>query len=127
MTGARPATPAVLEVQVFGTRKNAETRKALRFFSERRIRVHFVDVDERPPALGELRRFFERFGVERMIDRTGRRFAELGLAHARYSDDWWLRRSLDEPHLLQFPLVRAAGKLSVGHDEATWRSWLPQA
>jgi arsenate reductase len=46
-----------MEVQVFGVKKNAETRKALRFFSERRIRTHFVDFMERAASAQELRRF----------------------------------------------------------------------
>ena len=46
-----------IQVQVFGIRKSADTRKALRFFSERRVKTHFVDVMERAPAPGELRRF----------------------------------------------------------------------
>ncbi|MDT7813938.1 MAG: hypothetical protein QOJ42_3854, partial [Acidobacteriaceae bacterium] len=44
----------VLEVQIFGIRKSADTRKALRFFSERRIKTHFVDLMEKPASLGEL-------------------------------------------------------------------------
>ncbi len=36
-----------MEVQVFGIKKSAETRKALRFFAERRIKTHFVDLNER--------------------------------------------------------------------------------
>ena len=54
-----------MEVQVFGVRKSADTRKALRFFAERRIKTHFVDLVERPASLGELRRFVEKFGVGR--------------------------------------------------------------
>ena len=69
-----------MEVQVFGTRKNADTRKALRFFAERRIRTHFVDLAERAASLGELRRFAQKFGVTALIDRDSRRFVELGLA-----------------------------------------------
>ena len=53
-----------MEVQVFGVKKNPDTRKALRFFAERRIRTHFVDFAERAPSLGELRRFTQRFGLE---------------------------------------------------------------
>ena len=36
-----------MEVQIFGTRKSADTRRALRFFAERRIKTHFVDLQER--------------------------------------------------------------------------------
>ena len=51
-----------MEVQVFGTKSCNETRKALRFFKERRIRTHFVDLKERPASAGELKRFGQKFG-----------------------------------------------------------------
>jgi arsenate reductase len=79
-----------VEVQVFGVKKNADTRKALRFFAERRVKTHFVDLTERAASLGELKRFAQKFGVTSLIDRDSKRYAELGLAHARYSDDRWL-------------------------------------
>jgi arsenate reductase-like glutaredoxin family protein len=113
-----------MEVQVFGTRKSADTRKALRFFSERRVRTHFVDFDVRPPSLGELRRFAERFGVTALIDRESRRFSELGLAHTSRPETWWLEQLAQEPLLLRMPLVRYANRVTVGHDEVTWQLWL---
>jgi len=109
---------------VFGTRKSAETRKALRFFAERRVKTHFVDLDERPASLGELRRFAQKFGVSALVDRASRRFAELGLGAARLSDDRWLERLAEEPHLLQLPLVRQQQRLTVGVAEAEWRTWV---
>lgn len=117
-------TPPIRQVQVFGTKKNADTRKALRFFAERRILTHFVDFQERPPALGELRRFSERFGVSSLVDRESRRFLDLGLQRSMYSDDWWLRRLTEEPLMLKQPLVRFGNKVSVGLDEDSWREWL---
>ena len=45
-----------IQVQIFGTKKNADTRKAQRFFAERRVKVHFVDLQERAAAIGELKR-----------------------------------------------------------------------
>lgn len=113
-----------MEVQVFGTRKSAETRKALRFFAERRVKTHFVDLDERPASPGELRRFAQKFGVAALVDRASRRFAELGLGAARLSDDRWLERLAEEPHLLQLPLVRQQQRITVGAAEPEWRAWL---
>ena len=117
-------TPQRRQVQVFGTKKSAETRKALRFFSERRILTHFVDFQERAPALGELRRFSERFGVSSLVDRGSRRFLDLGLQRSMHSDDWWLQRLSEEPGMLKQPLVRFGNKVSVGLDESSWREWL---
>jgi arsenate reductase-like glutaredoxin family protein len=113
-----------MEVQIFGTRKSADSRAALRFFAERRIKTHFVDLNERPASLGELRRFSQKFGVQALVDRESRRFAELGLAHAILSDDRWLQELADEPLLLRIPLTRCAQRFAIGLAEDTWRSWI---
>jgi arsenate reductase-like glutaredoxin family protein len=113
-----------LEVQVFGVRKSADTRTALRFFAERRIKVHFVDLLERPASRGELSRFVQKFSIDALIDREGRRFTELGLGAARYSPERWLERVVDDPLLLRVPLVRYQQHLTVGPAEPTWRGWI---
>jgi arsenate reductase-like glutaredoxin family protein len=114
----------VVEVQIFGVRKSADTRKALRFFAERRIKTHFVDLMERPASLGELRRFAQKFGVRALVDRDSRRFDELGLRYAQLSDERWLEKLSEEPLLLRLPLVRNANQLVIGADETTWKSWM---
>jgi arsenate reductase (glutaredoxin) len=113
-----------VEVQVFGYKKNADTRKALRFFAERRVKTHFVDLAERAASLGELKRFAQKFGVAALIDRESKRYHELGLAHARYTDDRWLDKLATEPLLLRMPLTRSANRLTIGLAEDEWRSWL---
>ncbi len=112
-----------MEVQIFGTKKSAETRKAIRFFAERRVKTHFVDLAERAASLGELKRFAQKFGVGALIDAGSRRFEELGLRHVRYSDETWLEKLADEPLLLRQPLVRQQHKLTVGAAEAEWKAW----
>ncbi|HJS44366.1 MAG TPA: ArsC/Spx/MgsR family protein [Gemmatimonadales bacterium] len=112
-----------MDVQVFGVRKSADTRAALRFFAERRIKVHFVDLNERAAALGELRRFAQKFGVGALIDRDSRRFRELGLAAARLSDERWLEKLGLEPLLLRMPLVRYQQQLTIGSALETWDAW----
>ena len=115
-----------MEVQVFGTKKCADTRKALRFFAERRVKTHFVDLVERAASLGELRRFAQKFGVTALIDRDAKRYLELGLAHARLSDDRWLEKLSEEPMLLRTPLVRWQHQLTLGAADAVWKRWVEQ-
>jgi arsenate reductase len=110
-------------VQIFGTKKSSDTRKAQRFFAERRIQVHFVDLAERAASLGELRRFAQKFGVRALVDRDARRYRELGLGAAMLSDDRWLETLVEEPLLLRMPLVRHGNQLTVGLAEAEWRAW----
>ena len=110
-------------VQIFGTRKSSDTRKAQRFFAERRVQTHFVDLAERTASLGELRRFAEKFGVRALVDSEAKRYRELGLSAAAFSDERWLDLLVDEPLLLRMPLVRNGNQLTVGLAEAEWRAW----
>lgn len=114
-----------MEVQIFGVKKSADTRKALRFFAERRVKTHFMDFDERAPALGELRRFVQKFGIEALVDREGKAFAEMGLRYATYSEQRMLEKIMEEPRLLRLPLARqiGGGGLTVGLAESEWKGW----
>jgi arsenate reductase len=116
-----------MEVQIFGLKKSSETRAALRFFAERRIKTHFVDFTVRGPAKGELQRFAQKFGVGKLIDSTSRRYQELGWGSARYSDETWLDRLVDEPAVLKMPLVRWQQQLTVGAAETVWKGWIQAA
>lgn len=113
-----------MNVQIFGFKNCQETRKALRFFAERRVPVHFVDLAERPASRGELRRFAERFGPAALIDREGARFRELGLRVAGDSPQRLLDRALAEPRLLRTPLVRNGPRVAVGHAPGDWQAWI---
>lgn len=117
-----------MEVQIFGVKKSAATRKALRFFSERRVKTHFVDLTERAASPQELRRFALRYGVDALVDRSSRVYAELGLRHASFSEERWLEKLSDEPLMLCMPLVRQIGAgargITIGLAEEEWRLWM---
>jgi arsenate reductase (glutaredoxin) len=110
-------------VQVFGRNDSQDTRRALRFFKERRMSVSFVDVTRRPPAPTELRRFSQRLGAGSLVDEAGRAYRDAGLAYLRLTDDELLERLLADPRLLRLPLVRHGQKVTVGVDEEAWRRW----
>lgn len=113
-----------MDVQIFGTKKCKQSQKALRFFKERRVPVHFVDLNVRPASRGELRRFEQKFGAEALLDRDAKRFRELGL-HAAHLPASRISTLLEEePLLLRTPLVRRGNQLSVGLAEDVWKEWL---
>jgi arsenate reductase-like glutaredoxin family protein len=116
-----------VEVQIFGTNKSQDTRKALRFFSERRIRVHFVDLNERAASKGELTRFVQKFGVTALIDTASNRYRDLGLGATRYGDERWVDQLCDEPLILKQPLTRCGARLSIGLAETEWKTWIEEA
>ena len=113
-----------MEIQIFGLAKSRETRAAQRFFAERRIKVHFVDLKERAASKGELQRWVQRFGVTALIDKSSRRYAELGLAVARLDDARWLEMLAAEPLLLAMPLVRCRHQVTIGEAAAEWTRWI---
>lgn len=111
-------------VQVFGRRDSRDTQKALRFFRERRVPVHFVDVALRRPAPGELRRFADRLGAAALLDSNGRRYRDLGLAYLRVTETELFERLLADPALLRLPLVRNGAACTAGPAESTWSAWV---
>lgn len=116
-----------MNVQIFGTRKSSDTRKAQRFFSERRINVHFVDVAEKPPSRRELLRFTQKLGIESLLDRGSKRFQDLGLAAAHRSDERWMETLMEEPLVLRLPLVREGNRVTAGYAPETWKEWVDSA
>lgn len=110
-----------MPVQLFGHPKSKVTRKARRWFSERRIDVSYVDLRKRPPSPGELRRFVQRFGIAAVLDPESPAYQAKGLQYVSASDDDWIARMAADPMVLRLPLVRAGNELAVGDDEAGWQ------
>ena len=114
-----PSSPVV---QVFGTPDSQPTRAALRFFKERRIDVHFVDIRRKPMASGELRRFVERLGGRALADEDSKAWRDAGLGYMRLSDAELADRLLADQRLLKLPLVRVGNGFAAGRDDAAWKS-----
>lgn len=112
-----PSSP----VQIFGVDDSQPTRRAVRFFKERRIEVAYVDLRRKPIAPGELRRFVERLGARSMVDEKSRAYRDRGLAYMSLDDDEIVERLLADNRLLRLPLVRRGSELVVGLDEAGWK------
>jgi arsenate reductase-like glutaredoxin family protein len=111
----------MMNVQIFGLKNSQAARAAERFFKERRIAVHFVDLKQKPMSSGEIRRFIERFGLAALVDTESSVWADAGLKYLRLTDDELLGRIEREPRLLRLPLVRGGKYLSVGHDQEAWK------
>jgi arsenate reductase len=116
-----------VEVQVFGLKGSSATRAAERFFKERRVKIHYVDLANRPMSPGEIKRFTDRFGLNALLEMEGKAYREAGLEWMRVSDAGMLERVEREPRLLRLPLVRFGGKLTVGLAESEWQGWVDAA
>lgn len=114
----------MVNVQIFGIKNSHATRAAERFFKERRVAIQMVDLKQKPMSPGEIKRFVERFGLAALLDTDGAAYVDAGLKYLKVSDSEMLGRIEREPKLLRLPLVRAANRLSVGQDEASWKAML---
>jgi len=111
-------------VQIFGIKGSQATRAAERFFKERRVAVQILDLNKRPMAPAEIRRFTDRFGLTALVDTEGVAYVDAGLKYLRMSDAELLARIEREPKLLRLPLVRAGNRLSFGRDEESWKAMI---
>jgi arsenate reductase-like glutaredoxin family protein len=111
-------------VQIFGHDRDPGTRAAIRFFKERRIAIHQVDLTRKPIARGELRRFTDRLGARGVLDATSKAYLDAGLGYLRMDDGEIVERLLATPGLLRLPLVRFGNDVAAGHDEVSWKRWV---
>ena len=114
-----------MNVQLFGTKKCSETRKAERWFKERRVALHVVDLAQKPMSPGELRNVAARVGgFEALIDREGKRYLDKGLKYAAPTGPRIEQALVDDPLLLRTPIVRSDGRATVGYQPDIWQTWL---
>jgi len=117
-------TKKMPNIQVFGMDDSNATRNALRFFRERRIVVHYVDLRKKPIAPGELRRFTDRLGPAACLDTESRVYKEQGLAYLTTDATGITSRLLSDVRLIKLPLVRYGDDVTAGKAEDTWKAWL---
>jgi len=113
-------------VQIFGVKSSQDARAAERFFKERRVQIHLVDLAQKPMSPGEIKRFVDRFGLVGLVDKEGKAYADAGLQYLKVSDAELLRKIEEQPKLLKLPLVRCGNRICVGRDETGWAGLLAE-
>jgi arsenate reductase (glutaredoxin) len=111
-------------VQIFGIKGSQASRAAERFFKERRIEIHYVDLKKKPLSPGEIKRFVDRFGFPQLLDSEGKSYVDAGMKYLKLTDSDLLTKIERDPALLRLPLVRSGNRLSVGLDETAWKGML---
>jgi arsenate reductase-like glutaredoxin family protein len=108
-------------LQIFGRKKCQATRKAQRFFSERKVDFQFIDLEDKGISPGELRAVLRAVGPERIIDSEGKRYRDKGMAHMAFD----LEEELcSDPGLLRCPIVRSGERAACGDSPGLWASFL---
>jgi arsenate reductase-like glutaredoxin family protein len=109
-----------MPLQLFGTPRCQDTKKAQRFFKERGLRVQFIDLSDKGISPGELRAIAAAVGLETLADRDGKRWRDKGLDHLLVDLEESL---LADPLLLRTPILRDGKKAVVGLAPEAWAAF----
>ena len=112
-----------MNIQIFGTKKCAESRKAERWFKERRIATHTIDLHTKGLSPGELRSVAGKVTWESLIDREGNHYRDRGLRAAAPTGPRVEQALLADPLLLKTPIVRNGREATVGYRPDVWETW----
>lgn len=111
-----------MNIQIFGKKKCFDTKKAERFFKERRIKFQKIDLLQKGISPGELRSIAQSVGLDALIDRDSPWYEESGLADAQGSAEKQ-EILLDYTEVLKTPIVRNGKKATVGYKPDIWKAW----
>ena len=129
-----------MNIQIFGTKKCNDTKKAERFFKERGIKFQFVDMKEKGMSKGEFTSVAQaNGGLENMInwegrtksgglrscaDRSGAETDQDILALIKYiADEDKLEKVLENPQVIKTPVVRNGKQSTLGYQPDVWKGW----
>jgi arsenate reductase-like glutaredoxin family protein len=106
-----------MNIQIIGTKRCNETKKALRFFSERGIPAQFRDIGDKPLSEGELRNIAAQVRPEELIDTGSAAYKNGGFAWKEFDP---VEEILADNRLLKTPVIRADKKIRAGFDSALY-------
>ena len=112
-----------MNIQIFGTKKSADSRKAERYFKERGIKFQFVDMKEKGLSKGEFNSVKQAVGgIDKMIDENAKDQDTLALI--KYiADEDKEEKILENQQILILPIVRNGKKATVGYQPEVWKEW----
>ncbi len=112
-----------MNIQIFGTKKCSDTRKAERFFKERRIKYQFIDMKEKGMSKAEFNSVSQvNGGLENMINLNCKDQQVLTLIKYMSEEDK-LRKILENPQVIKTPVVRNGKKSTLGYKPEIWKTW----
>ena len=109
-----------MNIQIFGKSKCFDTKKAERWFKERRIRYQYIDLLKFGMSRGELTSVKSAVGLAALLDE---RAADYPLLQYLARDEDRLEKLLEDPRLIRTPVVRNGKQATVGYCPDVWKSW----
>lgn len=112
-----------MNIQIFGTKKSFDTKKAQRYFKERRIKVQFIDLKEKEMSKGELQSVMCAVGgIDAVIDPNAKDQDTVALI-TYLAESQKFDKLLENQQILREPIVRNGQKATVGYCPDVWKTW----
>lgn len=110
-----------MNLQIFGTKKCKDSKKAQLFFQERRIPFQFINLQEKEMSKGELRSILGSVQLDDLIDTESKVYEDKNLKYMLYDKEEAL---LTNPLLFKTPIVRDGKKATIGFVPEIWKQWI---
>ncbi|CDD41108.1 ArsC family transcriptional regulator [Enorma massiliensis] len=112
-----------MNIQIFGTKKSFDTKKAQRYFKERRIKFQFIDLREKEMSKGELQSVMRAVGgLDALIDPKAKDQDTVALI-TYLAESQKFDKLLENQQILREPIVRNGKQATVGYEPDTWKTW----
>lgn len=109
-----------MNIQIYGKKKCFDTKKAERYFKERRVKYQFIDLDRFGLGRRELDTVRAAVGMEALIDEKD---PDAALLRYLASDAARLDKLFEEPWRIKTPIVRNGKQATVGYQPDVWKGW----
>ena len=110
-----------MNIQIFGSPKSFDSRKAERWFKERRIRYQYIDVPSKGLSPREYQSVKRKVGFDALVNTKCRAYEDLFMAYI--TPQAQEEKLLEHPELFQTPIVRNGRQATVGYCPEVWQSW----
>ncbi|ABS35746.1 MULTISPECIES: arsenate reductase family protein [Clostridium] len=111
-----------MNIQIFGVKKCFDTKKAERYFKERKIKYQFIDLNIKGLSKGELQSIKSAVGLNELINKDSREYKKTNIGSIR-TDSVKEDLLLNNPKLYKTPIVRNGKKATVGYEPEIWKEW----
>ena len=111
-----------MNIQIFGKKKCFDTRKAERYFKERRIKFQSIDMVSKGKSKGELESDVRAVGLKSLIDTSSSLYDEKNIGRMT-TQSLIMEILLENPKLIKTPIVRNGQKATVGYVPEVWETW----
>ena len=110
-----------MNIQIFGSSKCFDTKKAERWFKERRVKYQYIDLPRKGFSAGEYRAVRQKLSYGQLVNDKCRAYQDLYMAYI--TQEAAEEKLFDNPQLFRTPIVRNGKQVTVGYCPEVWESW----